>query len=93
MCKVSHPAMSVYKGYGWPKGAEDLVSSFGIKNALFSINASYVKDDVFGKLIPCPVQVICIIFILLRFFCERLKMNKRVRFLCTVPFVIQDYSS
>ncbi|ESQ49953.1 hypothetical protein EUTSA_v10021278mg [Eutrema salsugineum] len=53
---VSGPAMSVYKGYGWPKGAEDLISSFGIKNALFSINASYVKDDVFGKLIPCPVQ-------------------------------------
>ncbi|XP_020886969.1 uncharacterized protein LOC110229976 [Arabidopsis lyrata subsp. lyrata] len=53
---VSHPAMSVYKGYGWPKGAEDLLSSFGIKNALFSINASHVKDDAFGKLIPCPVQ-------------------------------------
>ncbi|VVA96077.1 unnamed protein product [Arabis nemorensis] len=53
---VSHPATSVYKGYGWPKGAEDLISSFGIKNALFSINASYAKDDVFGKLIPCPVQ-------------------------------------
>lgn len=53
---VSHPAMSVYKGYGWPKGAEDLLSSFGIKNALFSVNASHVKDDAFGKLIPCPVQ-------------------------------------
>ncbi|XP_010485550.1 PREDICTED: uncharacterized protein LOC104763856 [Camelina sativa] len=53
---VSDPAMSVYKGYGWPKGAEDLLSSCGIKNALFSINASYVKDDAFGKLIPCPVQ-------------------------------------
>jgi len=55
--QVSHPAMSVYKGYGWPKGAEDLLSSFGIKNALFSVNASHVKDDAFGKLIPCPVQV------------------------------------
>ncbi|EOA31134.1 hypothetical protein CARUB_v10014297mg [Capsella rubella] len=53
---VSDPPMSVYKGYSWPKGAEDLFSSFGIKNALFSVNASYVKDDAFGKLIPCPVQ-------------------------------------
>lgn len=53
---VSHPAMSVYKGYGWPKGAEDFLSSFGIKNALFSVNASFVKDDAFGKLIPCPLQ-------------------------------------
>uniref|UniRef100_A0A1J3CRZ7 RNase H type-1 domain-containing protein n=1 Tax=Noccaea caerulescens TaxID=107243 RepID=A0A1J3CRZ7_NOCCA len=53
---VSHPAMSVYKGYGLPIGAEELISSFGMKNALFSINASYVKDDVFGKLIPCPLR-------------------------------------
>lgn len=70
--QVSHPALSVYKGYGWPKGAEDLLSSFGIKNALFSINASYVKDDAFGKLIPCPVQVRCTILIFVTFFYEGL---------------------
>ncbi|KAH0944286.1 hypothetical protein HID58_003923 [Brassica napus] len=54
---VSDPAMSVYKGYGWPQGAQDFISSFGLKNALFSVNATHLKDDsVFGKLIPCPLQ-------------------------------------
>ncbi|CAH8340475.1 unnamed protein product [Eruca vesicaria subsp. sativa] len=56
---VSDPPMSVYKGYGWPQGAQDLISSFGLKNALFSVNASHLKHDddaVFGKLIPCPLQ-------------------------------------
>ncbi|KAF8103736.1 hypothetical protein N665_0185s0010 [Sinapis alba] len=57
---VSDPPMSVYKGYGWPpQGAQDFISSFGLKNALFSVNATHLKDDsssVFGKLIPCPLQ-------------------------------------
>ncbi|ESQ41461.1 hypothetical protein EUTSA_v10015676mg [Eutrema salsugineum] len=53
---VCHLSMSVYKGYGWPKGAEELLASFELKNALFLINASHVKDDVFGKLIPFPLQ-------------------------------------
>ncbi|XP_010550115.1 PREDICTED: uncharacterized protein LOC104821068 isoform X2 [Tarenaya hassleriana] len=53
---VCHPSMSVYKGYGWPTGAEEFLSSFGLRNAIYSINAGYVKDDVFGKLIPCPIQ-------------------------------------
>lgn len=59
--QVSDPAMSVYKGYGWPQGAQDFISSFGLKNALFSVNATHLKDDsVFGKLIPCPLQVLYI---------------------------------
>ncbi|KAJ4886392.1 hypothetical protein Rs2_26140 [Raphanus sativus] len=58
---VTDPPMSVYKGYGWPpQGAQELISSFGLKNALFSVNASHLKHDdsssVFGKLIPCPLQ-------------------------------------
>lgn len=62
-CQVTDPPMSVYKGYGWPpQGAQELISSFGLKNALFSVNASHLKHDdsssVFGKLIPCPLQVV-----------------------------------
>ncbi|KAG2318293.1 hypothetical protein Bca4012_069424 [Brassica carinata] len=58
---VRDPAMSVYKGYGWPpQGAQEFISSFGLKNPLFSVNATHLKHDdsssVFGKLIPCPLQ-------------------------------------
>ncbi|KAJ0244669.1 hypothetical protein HA466_0192640 [Hirschfeldia incana] len=59
---VTDPPMSVYKGYGWPpQGAQDFISSFGLKNALFSVNATHLKvdDPVFGNLIPCPLQQPC----------------------------------
>ncbi|KAK4781809.1 hypothetical protein SAY86_015911 [Trapa natans] len=53
---VSISSTSVYKGYHLPKDAEDFLKSQGLKNALYTINVADIKDDMFGQLIPCPIQ-------------------------------------
>ncbi|KAL9240857.1 hypothetical protein vseg_015030 [Gypsophila vaccaria] len=50
------PSISVYKGYGLSKEAEAFVASHGLKQASFSIGASYVQDGIFGTLTVCPFQ-------------------------------------
>lgn len=49
--------MTVYKGYGLPKEAEEYLLSRGLKNAICSIGAADVQADLFGQLVPCPFQV------------------------------------
>ncbi|XP_021911793.1 uncharacterized protein LOC110825630 [Carica papaya] len=53
---VCTPSMSVYKRYGLSKEAEEFLASHGLKNPAYAINASYVKEDLFGELLPCPFQ-------------------------------------
>ncbi|XP_002517391.2 uncharacterized protein LOC8280573 [Ricinus communis] len=53
---VCNPSVSVFKGYGLAKDAEDYLVSHGIKDAAFSIHATDVQPDLFGKLVPCPFQ-------------------------------------
>lgn len=53
---VCDPSVSVYKGYSLPKEAEVYLASHGLKDALYSMHASHLKDDMFGTLIPCPFQ-------------------------------------
>lgn len=53
---VCNPSMSVYKGIGLPKEAEEYLASKGLKNATYSIRANDVTDDLFGKLVACPFQ-------------------------------------
>ncbi|XP_073012687.1 uncharacterized protein [Typha latifolia] len=53
---VCDPSVSVYKGYSLQKDTEEYLASRGLKNALYSINAVDVKEDLFGNLVPCPFQ-------------------------------------
>lgn len=40
-----------------PKNTEEYLVSRGLKNAIYTIRAEDVKDDLFGKLVQCPVEV------------------------------------
>ncbi|KAG8498474.1 hypothetical protein CXB51_005030 [Gossypium anomalum] len=53
---ICDPPVSVYKGYSLTKETEIYVSSCGLKNALYTIRAADVKEDLFGALMPCPFQ-------------------------------------
>ncbi|XP_039035196.1 uncharacterized protein LOC120171585 [Hibiscus syriacus] len=53
---ICDPPVSVYKGSFLTKETEKYLSSCGLKNALYTIKAADVKEDLFGALIPCPFQ-------------------------------------
>ncbi|KAJ0099285.1 hypothetical protein Patl1_22021 [Pistacia atlantica] len=53
---VCDPSVTVFKGHGLPKEAEEYLASHGLQNAMYTVGASDVKDDLFGKLVPCPFQ-------------------------------------
>ncbi|XP_020274700.1 uncharacterized protein LOC109849302 isoform X3 [Asparagus officinalis] len=53
---VCDPSVSVYKGYTLHKETEEYLASRGIKDALYSMHASDLKEDLFGTLVPCPFQ-------------------------------------
>ncbi|XP_052172776.1 uncharacterized protein LOC127788482 [Diospyros lotus] len=53
---ISDPPVSVYKGYSMPQDTEEYLLSRGLKNALYSIRAADLKEDLFGPLVPCPFQ-------------------------------------
>ncbi|KAM7268409.1 hypothetical protein ACFE04_010575 [Oxalis oulophora] len=54
---ILDPPVSVYKGYSLPKNTEEYLVSRGLKDALYTIKTSDFKEDLFGSLTPCPVQV------------------------------------
>ncbi|KAK7260923.1 hypothetical protein RIF29_27224 [Crotalaria pallida] len=53
---VCDPPVSVYKGYLLPKDTEEYLVSHGLKNALYTISAADLKEDLFDQLEPCPFQ-------------------------------------
>ncbi|CAN1322118.1 Uncharacterized protein Mb2253c [Linum perenne] len=53
---VSDPSVSVFKGYGFPRAAEEYLLSNGIANAAYSVSATNVHNNLFGKLEPCSIQ-------------------------------------
>ncbi|KAG8492992.1 hypothetical protein CXB51_010292 [Gossypium anomalum] len=53
---ICDPPVSVYKGYSLTKETEIYLSSYGLKNACYTIRAADVKEDIFGALMPCPFQ-------------------------------------
>ncbi|PIA62194.1 hypothetical protein AQUCO_00200294v1 [Aquilegia coerulea] len=54
---VCDPSVSVFKGYSLSKDAEEYLTSRGLKNAIYTINAADAgKEDLFGTLVPCPFQ-------------------------------------
>ncbi|XP_073306646.1 uncharacterized protein [Primulina huaijiensis] len=54
---ICDPPVSVYKGYSMPKDTEKYLLSCGLKNALYSIRASDLTQDLFGTLVHCPPQL------------------------------------
>ncbi|ONI32575.1 hypothetical protein PRUPE_1G373800 [Prunus persica] len=56
---ICDPPVSVYKGESMPKNTEEYLVSRGLKNAIYTIRAEDVKDDLFGKLVQCPVEDPC----------------------------------
>ncbi|XP_016652483.1 PREDICTED: uncharacterized protein LOC103343275 [Prunus mume] len=48
--------ISVYKGYSLPKDTEEYLGSCGLTNAIYTIAAADLKDDIFGKFMHCPFQ-------------------------------------
>ncbi|CAH9071285.1 unnamed protein product [Cuscuta europaea] len=53
---ICDPPVSVYKGFSMPKDTEEYLLSCGLKNALYSIRAQDLTEDLFGTLVPCPFQ-------------------------------------
>ncbi|CAA2955248.1 uncharacterized protein LOC111403348 isoform X2 [Olea europaea subsp. europaea] len=53
---ICDPPVSVYKGCSIPKNTEKYLLSCGLKNALYSIRASDLTEELFGTLAPCSVQ-------------------------------------
>ncbi|XP_019161517.1 PREDICTED: uncharacterized protein LOC109158139 [Ipomoea nil] len=53
---VGEPSISVFKGYCLAKESEEYLGSHGLKNAMYSIDSSDVRDDLFGILMPCPFR-------------------------------------
>ncbi|XP_051114781.1 uncharacterized protein LOC127240257 isoform X2 [Andrographis paniculata] len=53
---INDPSLSVFKGYGLSKEAEEYLSSHGLKNAIYSIDTSDLHDDLFGQLSICPYR-------------------------------------
>ncbi|KAF5741042.1 hypothetical protein HS088_TW10G00037 [Tripterygium wilfordii] len=53
---ICDPPVSVYKGHSLKKDTEDYLTSCGLKNAIYTIRAADLKDDLFGTLMPCPLQ-------------------------------------
>ncbi|XP_016477175.1 uncharacterized protein LOC107798671 isoform X1 [Nicotiana tabacum] len=53
---VGEPVISVFKGYRLAKESEEYLASHGLKNAMYSIDSSDVRDDLFGILVPCPFR-------------------------------------
>uniref|UniRef100_A0A0E0EYN0 RNase H type-1 domain-containing protein n=1 Tax=Oryza meridionalis TaxID=40149 RepID=A0A0E0EYN0_9ORYZ len=58
--KVSGPAASAYKGNSWSREKEEYLSSRGLSNATYVINAAELREDLFGTLIPCTFQEITV---------------------------------
>lgn len=53
---VVDPSVSVFKGYGLTKKAEEYLTSHGLKNAVYTIGVSDLDGDLFGELAACPFQ-------------------------------------
>uniref|UniRef100_A0A0A9D545 RNase H type-1 domain-containing protein n=1 Tax=Arundo donax TaxID=35708 RepID=A0A0A9D545_ARUDO len=53
---VSGSAASAYKGYSWSKEKEEYLTSHGLSNASYVINAAELSEDILGPLVPCTFQ-------------------------------------
>lgn len=51
------PPVSVFRGASLSEETVKHLSSCGLRNALYVINATHLTENLFGKLVPCPFQV------------------------------------
>ncbi|KAK1661180.1 hypothetical protein QYE76_049339 [Lolium multiflorum] len=54
--QVGDPSVTVSKGSSLHKETEEYLHARGLKNALYSINAADVKDELFDDLALCPFR-------------------------------------
>ncbi|KAL9690183.1 hypothetical protein QQ045_010579 [Rhodiola kirilowii] len=54
---ICDPPLSVYKVHSMQKDTAEYLASRGLKGAAFTIRAADLKDDLFGTLFPCPVEI------------------------------------
>ncbi|KAF8667087.1 hypothetical protein HU200_053266 [Digitaria exilis] len=54
--RVCDPSVTVYKGYSLRKETEEYLAARGLRNAIYSIDAADVRDELFDDLVPCPFQ-------------------------------------
>ncbi|CAM8878479.1 unnamed protein product [Rhodiola kirilowii] len=54
---ICDPPVSVFKGHSMRKDTAEYLASRGLKGAAFTIRAADLKDDLFGTLFPCPVEI------------------------------------
>ncbi|KAI4382578.1 hypothetical protein MLD38_008528 [Melastoma candidum] len=52
---IHDPPVSILKGHDLPTESKDYILSRGLKNAMYTMDAADLKDDLFGMLTPCPV--------------------------------------
>jgi hypothetical protein len=73
----------VYKGYSLPKDTEEYLIARGLKNAVYTINAADLKEDLFGSLMPCLFQVRWLILYILTIENSSFQYNVKVdNYLC-----------
>ena len=82
--QIFDPPVSVYKGYSLPEDTDEY--SCGLTNAIYTIAAADLKDDIFGKLMHCPFQVR--VHLLPSAIHFPISISKRQTFHC-VPFGIK----
>ncbi|XP_015967750.1 uncharacterized protein LOC107491414 [Arachis duranensis] len=56
---VSDDPVSILKGYCLTKKAEEFLVSNGLKGAPYSISATNLNEELFGRLVACPYQDPC----------------------------------
>ncbi|VFQ95195.1 unnamed protein product [Cuscuta campestris] len=54
---ICDPPVSVFKGHSMPKDTEEYLLSRGLKNALYTVRAQDVTEDLFDTLEPCHLQL------------------------------------
>ncbi|AQK51526.1 Uncharacterized protein Mb2253c [Zea mays] len=54
---VRDPSVTVFKGYSLRKDTEEYLAARGLRNALYAIDATDARDELFDDLVPCPFQV------------------------------------
>ncbi|XP_008676863.1 putative rnase H family protein isoform X2 [Zea mays] len=53
---VRDPSVTVFKGYSLRKDTEEYLAARGLRNALYAIDATDARDELFDDLVPCPFQ-------------------------------------
>lgn len=70
-----------------PRDTEEYVISCGLKNALYSIKAADLKEDLFGPLMPCLFQVSVLFLFFVTDKCHCKSFDFIIRKLISIFFI------